>query len=429
MSDLNNSKGDKEGLRYTVHNFDALNSYVKGIIERESLYTKLKWADLYQRYAVVLAIIVISLAISLALYRYWPWDNTIYVQVPDPSMSEVVEVPVIVEKPVYIPIEIPTQEGVVTDFVIFQEKVLNRDNIKRVVTGSKYQSAGKIYPYLEWCYANTAHTFINALAEISIGSRSGESSVIWDNINKEQLREARISRKVFQELKQYCFFHSNREEELEEVPAKPIGPHEGFQIALGTAFSVNNKGNLVTNRHVVEGCGKLTIKKGGELYPVELVAMADNSDLAILSDSTGIVDSYLKFAPQWRTGQQIAALGYPLSNQVGEDLKITVGNVSGRSGFQNDQTLLQYTAPTQEGNSGGPLLDQSARVIGVVAAGLGDTQNLNFAVKLSVIEKLLGRSGIDFEVDEFTGALKPEEIHEKAKDSVFMIRCLMVESG
>jgi S1-C subfamily serine protease len=62
-----------------------------------------------------------------------------------------------------------------------------------------------------------------------------------------------------------------------------------------------------------------------------------------------------------------------------------MGNVTSLAGIGDDSRLLQFCNPVQPGNSGGPLLDQHAPVVGVVTARLSGQQNVNFAIKTPIV--------------------------------------------
>ncbi len=81
----------------------------------------------------------------------------------------------------------------------------------------------------------------------------------------------------------------------------------------------------------------------------------------------------------------------------------TVGNVSAVAGLGDDTRYLQISAPIQPGNSGGPVLDENGNVVGVVvsklnvlkvASAINDVpQNVNFAIKASVLNNFFGSDG------------------------------------
>ena len=72
-----------------------------------------------------------------------------------------------------------------------------------------------------------------------------------------------------------------------------------------------------------------------------------------------VTTNYAKFGGV-RTAEDVTALGFPAADMLGDDLKATNGNVSSIA----DKHFLQYTAPTNPGNSGGPLLNENGLVVG-----------------------------------------------------------------
>ena len=104
-------------------------------------------------------------------------------------------------------------------------------------------------------------------------------------------------------------------------------------------------------------------------------------------------------------------MGFPLSDILSYKGNITSGIVSGLMSTISDphpEYRFQHTAPTQKGNSGGPVLDAAGNVVGVVVSALNpilvpekggitikDVQNVNFAIKFDVIEHFLQKNNIN----------------------------------
>jgi S1-C subfamily serine protease len=111
----------------------------------------------------------------------------------------------------------------------------------------------------------------------------------------------------------------------------------------------------------------------------------------------------------------------------------TQGNVTALAGMGDDSRYLQISTPVQAGNSGGPLLDQSGNLVGVVTSKLnalkmaqasGDLpQNVNFALKASIVASFLDINGIKYTPGSETSAFKPEELADQAKSMSVFVLC------
>jgi uncharacterized protein len=101
-----------------------------------------------------------------------------------------------------------------------------------------------------------------------------------------------------------------------------------------------------------------------------LVANDEKNDLAVvcvmaIGEPPTSIAVFREGAPI-RAGDSIVALGYPLSGLLSSDANLSVGNVSALAGLRDDSRYLQISAPVQPGNSGGPLLDASGHLVGIV---------------------------------------------------------------
>ena len=134
-----------------------------------------------------------------------------------------------------------------------------------------------------------------------------------------------------------------------------------------------------------------------------------------------------------RAGDPVTALGYPLSGILATTANLSVGNVSALAGLGDDSRYLQISAPVQRGNSGGPLLDASGHLVGIVTAKLdairiarftGDVpQNVNFALKAEVARTFLDSKGIAYETARSEQQLSPADVGEIARPFTVYIEC------
>ena len=83
---------------------------------------------------------------------------------------------------------------------------------------------------------------------------------------------------------------------------------------------------------------------------------------------------------------------------MGEEVKVTNGIISSNSGFKNDITSYQISAPIQPGNSGGPLLDDKGNLVGIINAKHLEAENVSYAVKFAYLLSLMNSSNEDIRV-------------------------------
>ena len=207
----------------------------------------------------------------------------------------------------------------------------------------------------------------------------------------------------------------------------------GKKDSQATGFFVSTGGHVLTNNHVIDRCTNIiTIASTGERSAAQVIARDSANDMALLkSKFTGT--KVAAFGTRTRLGETIYAFGYPLAGLLATSGNFTAGNVSALAGNRNDIRLLQISAPIQPGNSGGPLLDSSGRVIGIVVAKLDALlavkllkdipQNVNFAIKSDLALTFMSTHGIDAVVSEQTSVIEPTTIAERAKAIAVMILC------
>jgi S1-C subfamily serine protease len=166
----------------------------------------------------------------------------------------------------------------------------------------------------------------------------------------------------------------------------------------GTGFALTSNGIIITNFHVIDGATTITINGvGGDFsykYSAKLLAVDIKNDLALLKIDDAKFETSGNIPYSFKTtttdvGSNIFDLGYPLRASMGDEIKLTNGIISAKSGFQGDITSYQISAPIQPGNSGAPLFDKNGYVIGIVNAKIADAENVGYAIKTSYLINLI----------------------------------------
>ena len=124
-------------------------------------------------------------------------------------------------------------------------------------------------------------------------------------------------------------------------------------------------------------------------------------------------------------GENIYVLGYPLTKSMGDEIKLTNGIVSSRSGYEGDVSLYQISAPIQPGNSGGPMFDMKGRLVGIICAKHEGAENASYAIKSSYLKNLIESVS---SASIFPTSTKPmdKELKDqvkKIKNYVYIIKC------
>lgn len=218
------------------------------------------------------------------------------------------------------------------------------------------------------------------------------------------------------------------ETELGAAAASVAPPLAAGPRWSGSGFAVA-RNIIVTNHHVVRGCGRVQVVQGDANYEARVLASDRASDLAALEVAEGgLLPLSLADGPR-ELGESVTVLGYPLANVLGAELRVATGIVSGLSGVAGDRRMLQISAPVQPGNSGGPVLDERGQVAAVVVTRMDlrmNTENVSFAVRAPVLRDFLARHAVPVSTAPATRKppLTVAQAVRKAAPSVLLISCV-----
>ena len=176
------------------------------------------------------------------------------------------------------------------------------------------------------------------------------------------------------------------------------GPLEEFggtphSKALGSGFIITKDGYILTNEHVVDSPGKVTVTtQDGHEYTAKIIGHDEKSDIALLKIDAkhDLAVAPLGNSDDLKVGEWVMAIGNPF----GFDHSVTAGIVSAKGRFipGNYEDFIQTDASINPGNSGGPLIDLRGNVVGVNCAiytHTGASMGIGFAVPIDLVKEEL----------------------------------------
>ena len=174
---------------------------------------------------------------------------------------------------------------------------------------------------------------------------------------------------------------------------------------FGSGVIVDDRGYVLTNYHVVEGASTVTVtlRSGEKMRAKGFLAVDPTRDLALLVTEKFAKPRAVKIAAAApRIGENVAAFGNPQgfsftttegivsAVRPGSEVSLAIGaDIYRALGYSNHATWVQTTAAISSGNSGGPLVNMNAEVVGLNTWHHRGGQNLNFAISASDMNRLL----------------------------------------
>jgi putative serine protease PepD len=168
----------------------------------------------------------------------------------------------------------------------------------------------------------------------------------------------------------------------------------------GSGFVYDSAGHIVTNEHVVDGAGSVSVRfSDGETYKATIVGTDASTDLAVLEvnvPSAVLQPLTLGDSSEIAVGEGVVAIGSPF----GLEETVTSGIVSAlhrEMTAPNNFTIadsIQTDAAINHGNSGGPLLDLNAKVIGVnaqIESDSGGNDGVGFAIPSNTVKSIVSQ--------------------------------------
>lgn len=186
----------------------------------------------------------------------------------------------------------------------------------------------------------------------------------------------------------------------------------GELFCTGSAFAVFDNGVFVTNFHVIDGNVQRIIAHSelGITFDItHVLALDEEKDIAILysEEKTGITPLDFEDTNSLLKGEKIVAIGSPL----GFINTVSTGIISGFNKTESFSEIM-FTASISHGSSGGALLNDDGKVIGITYGSYEGGQNLNVAIPIEYVSELY---------DNRLAPLSIAEYYEKYSPPIFTV--------
>lgn len=190
----------------------------------------------------------------------------------------------------------------------------------------------------------------------------------------------------------------------------------GNALALGTGFVYSSDGEIITNYHVIEDAYSAEIVINGYTYPITHILAYDKTiDLAVVLIKAINLPPVTICTNDHAVGKTVYAFG----SSQGLTATFSQGIITYAGREIDGVTYVQHDAAISSGNSGGPLINEYGEVIGINTWTVRDSQNLNFAISVKEMDKLV------YEETPLTFS----EFYEKERDIYEELKNYIIQNG
>ena len=195
----------------------------------------------------------------------------------------------------------------------------------------------------------------------------------------------------------------------------------------GSGFFVSYNGHIITNHHVIDSCEIVKVSFKGAAVVAKILSSDKKNDLAILKIDKKIDMFYAVAKEDVTLLQDIIIAGYPLGKKVSAAIKTSKGSVTALAGFGDNYSEFQTDAALNQGNSGGPMMDQKGNVVGVAVANYGKkagVESFNFGIKSSTLNVFAKSNNLSFKTPN-ENELSNKDLGKLITEATVYLECHM----
>ncbi len=215
-------------------------------------------------------------------------------------------------------------------------------------------------------------------------------------------------------------------------PTKPKKPKINLDdnkivpAGSGSGFFVSRDGTIITNYHVIQGCELNKVSYKGNQSNAVILSIDKINDIAILKSNLNPQKVFSVSNEDVSLLEDVIVAGYPLGKQISSAIKTHKGVVTALAGAGDNYSYFQTDAAINQGNSGGPIINQKGNVVGIAVQTWIEegVQGVHFGIKSSTLKTFANSNGLKF-LSPNTEELSNKELGQLITESTVYVECHM----
>ena len=217
-----------------------------------------------------------------------------------------------------------------------------------------------------------------------------------------------------------------KKEPKKEQPKTSPDDDKIVPAGSGSGFFISKNGTLITNFHVIEGCELNKVSYKGNQSEAKVLSIDRVNDIAILQTDIKSENAFSVSNEDVSLLEDVVVAGYPLGKEISSAIKTHKGVVTALAGAGDNYSFFQTDAAINQGNSGGPIINQKGNVVGIAVATWVEegVQGVHFGIKSSTLKTFANANGIKF-LKPNINDLSNKELGQLIMKSTVYVECHM----
>ena len=217
-----------------------------------------------------------------------------------------------------------------------------------------------------------------------------------------------------------------KQEPKKEKPKASPDDNKIVPAGSGSGFFVLKDGTVITNYHVIEGCELNKVSYKGSQSEAKVLSIDKVNDIAILKTNIKPITAFAVSNEDVSLLEDVVVAGYPLGKQISSAIKTHKGVVTALAGAGDNYSYFQTDAAINQGNSGGPIINQKGNVVGIAVQTWVEegVQGVHFGIKSSTLKTFANANGLKF-LTPNNRDLSNKELGKLITESTVYVECHM----